>query len=116
MNKPIKQQLELVPVATVGDSPPVSTVDQGLLAALGRAGVPPETAERLVAQAGPDDFDWSTDDSVVVKPRNGVAIYENRAGDVVVRTQRPNGDEDDFAFITPEGLPAVIKALKDYVP
>jgi hypothetical protein len=87
-----------------------------LLAALGRAGVPPAEAERLIAQGGPDDFDWSTDDSVVVKPRPGVAIYENRAGDVVIRSQCSHGDEDNFAFITPEALPAVMGALKDYLP
>jgi hypothetical protein len=112
VNKPINNQLELVPVAAVNGNHP----DPALLAALGRAGVPPAEAERLIAQGGPDDFDWPTDDSVVVKPRHGVAIYENRAGDVVIRTQRSLGDEDDFAFITPEGLPAVLKALKDYLP
>ena len=112
MNKPLNKQLELVPGAPVNGSP----VDTALLAALGRAGIPAADAERIVAEAGPDDFDWSTDDSVVVKPRPGVAIYENRNGDVVIRSQNTRGDEDDFAFVTPEGLPAVLKALRDYLP
>jgi hypothetical protein len=103
----------LVPVATVNGSPPT---DAALLAALGRAGIPPDDAERIVAQAGPDDFDWNADDSVVVKPRPGVAVYENRAGDVVIRSQNTRGDEDDFAFVRPESLAAVMGALKDYLP
>jgi hypothetical protein len=112
VNKPIAQ-LELVPVAAVNDSPPT---DPELLAAFGRAGIPPADAERLLAEAGPDDFDWNTEDCVVVKPRPGVAIYENRAGDVVIRSQNTRGDEDDFSYIRPESVAAVIKALKDYVP
>jgi|HubBroStandDraft_4_1064222.scaffolds.fasta_scaffold1017490_1 hypothetical protein len=115
MNKPVPQ-LELVPAAKVDDSPPTSTVDEAHLAALGRAGVPPATAERILAEAGPDHFDWTNDDSVVVKPRPGVAVYENKFGDVVVRTQDLGGEDDCFAYISPEGLPAVIKALEDYLP
>ena len=65
-----------------------------------------------VAEAGPDDFDWSNDDAVVVKPRPGIAVYENKFGDVVVRTQHTAGDEDYFAYIPAEGLAAVIAALK----
>lgn len=112
MNKPVNQ-LELVPI---DDSSAKSSRDQNLLDALGRAGVPPATAETILAEAGPDDFDWSTDDAVVVKPRPGVAVYKNKFNDVVVRTQNTNGDEDHFSYITPEGLPAVIKALKGYLP
>jgi hypothetical protein len=111
MNKPITQ-LELVPAAKIDDSPPTSNFDQTNLA----AGVPPATAERTVAEAGLDDFDWSNDDAVVVKPRPGIAVYENKFGDVVVRTQHTAGDEDFFAYIPAEGLAAVITALKEYLP
>jgi hypothetical protein len=68
------------------------------------------------AEVGPDDFDWANDDAVVVKPRPGVAVYENKFGDVVVRTQHTAGDEDFFTYIPAERLAAVIAALKDYLP
>ena len=111
MNKPIAH-LELVPVAKIDDSPPTSNFDQTSLA----AAVPPATAERTMAEVGPDDFDWANDDAVVVKPRPGIAVYENKFGDVVVRTQHTAGDEDYFAHIPADGLEAVITALKDYLP
>jgi hypothetical protein len=113
MNKPIAQLVELVPTATPDTTP---DADQVLRKALDQAGVATENADRLLASAGPDDFDWSTDNSVVVKPQPGVAVYENKAGDVVIRTQDITGDEDHFAFIAPEGVPAVIRALKAYAP
>lgn len=106
-------QLELVPAANVG----TKASDDVVLTALGKAGVSPAIAERLLATAGPDDFDWSNDDSVVVKPRPGVAVYRNRYDDVVIRTQNTNGDDDDhFAYVKPESLPAIIQALKDELP
>jgi hypothetical protein len=112
MNKPVTQ-LDLIPAA---DAKPAD--GNSLLAVLGRAGVPPEKAEQIVAAAGPDDFDWSTEDSVVVRPRPGVAIYENKYGDIVIRTQNAeHGPQDDhFAYVSHEGLPAVIKALKECLP
>jgi hypothetical protein len=118
MNKPINKQLELVSVATVNGAPPTDPV---LLAALGRAAVPPADAERLIAQGEPepDEFDWNTpDESIVVAPRPGIAIYRNRYDDVVVRVQNTSAiyDEDHFAYIRPESLPAVIKALKECLP
>ena len=75
-----------------------------------------EHASAEAAEVGPDDFDWSNDNAVVVKPRPGIAVYENKFGDVVVRTQHTAGDEDFFAYIPAEGLAAVIAALKDYLP
>jgi hypothetical protein len=108
MNKPVVQ-LDLIPP----DGPPPIAV------ALRNASVSAETVEKILAQAGPcDSFDWSTDDSVVVKPRPGVAIYENKAGEVVIRSQNTDDpdDGDHFAFVQPEGLPAVIKALKECLP
>ena len=109
MNKPVRQ-LDLIPAA---DANPANA--NSLLGVLSRAGVTPEKAEAIVAAAGPDDFDWSTEDSVVVKPRPGVAIYENKHGDIVIRTQNAeDGPQDDhFAYVSPEGLPAVIRALKE---
>jgi hypothetical protein len=103
MNKPIKQ-LELIP----GTDCPKAGSATAILAAAGLS--PAETA---------DDFDWNTpDESIVVPPRPGIAIYRNRYDDIVVRVQNTGGnyDEDHFAYIRPESLPAVIKALKECLP
>jgi hypothetical protein len=104
MNKPHDNQLELVP-------------PEEIVTALGRAGVPPDQAQRIVAAAGPvdDGFNWQTDDSIVVKPRPGVAIYRNKFDDVVIMTQNTQDpdDGDYFAYLREEALPAVIKALKE---
>jgi hypothetical protein len=109
MNKPVGQ-LELVPVATsevpIKSAPPPAA-DPTI-----------SIVQRILSAPGPDDFDWSTEDSVVVKPRPGVAVYENRHGDVVIRTQNAEEgpSEDHFAYVSPAGLPAVLKALKAYLP
>ena len=112
MNKPIGQLDLIEPEAT----PSLATT-------LRDAGLTPEQTEKIIAAAGPqsadDGFDWaSTDDtSIIVKPRPGVAIYENRYGDVVIRSQNTTDpDFDNFAYLQPENVPAIIKALKDYVP
>jgi hypothetical protein len=113
VNKPITQ-LELMPAAIV---PAIDTTDTTDTKVAAEEIVTKAIADAL-AQAGPDEFDWTTEDSVVVNPRPGVAIYENRAGDVVIRTQNPeDGPQGDhFAYVSPEGLPAVLKALKAYLP
>lgn len=116
MNKPITQ-LELIPappIESTAASTPTSLLHKNKEQSVAEEIIAQATA--ALAQAGPDEFDWSADDSIVVKPRPGIAIYENRLGDVVVRTQSTDGDEDYFAYITPEGLPAVLKALKAYLP
>jgi hypothetical protein len=60
-----------------------------------------------------DDFDWTDKDSVVVPSQEAIAIYENAAGNVVIRVQRAwNEDEDAFIVIARDNLPAVIEALK----
>jgi hypothetical protein len=115
MNKPISQ-LELLPApANAADAPAAVSIET----VLARAGLAPDAIGRVVAAPGPDPdrFDWDADDSVVVAPRPGVAIYENKFGNVVIRTQNLDDPYDDnFAFVTPEGLSAVIKALKELLP
>lgn len=115
MNKPVKQ-LELEPA-----NEPKANGTAAILAAAGLTPVQAAKVETILAEAGPcDDFDWNIpDDSIVVPPRPGVAVYRNRQNDVVVRVQNtnnPNDDGDHFAFIKPESLPAVIKALQDELP
>lgn len=44
------------------------------------------------------DFDWLTDDSVILEPRRALAVYVNQRGEVVLRQQR-DWDEDDDSFV-----------------
>lgn len=112
MNKPIGQLDLIEPEGT-----------SSLAATLRDVGLSPEQTEKIIAAAGPqsddDGFDWArTDDTaIVVKPRPGVAIYENKYGDVVIRSQNTTDpDFDNFAYLQPENVAAIIKALKDYLP
>jgi hypothetical protein len=77
---------------------------------------PPANHGPPICSPGPDEFDWDNDDAVVVKPRPGVAVYQNLRGDVVIRVQNIDDlfDEDNFAFLSDEALRPVIDALNSY--
>lgn len=114
MNKPVSPgQLDLIP-----DKKPKAVNGADALAT-GLSPTEAATIEAIIAEDEPsaDDFDWNNpdEDSIVIKPRPGIAVYRNRADDVVIRVQNTSDayNEDHFAFIRPESLPAVIKALKD---
>ena len=67
MNKPISQ-LDLLPAPETLAKPALAPEAEAII-------------QLALAQAGPepDDFDWRTDDSVVVKPRPGIAVSRSRA-------------------------------------
>ena len=70
-----------------------------------------------LAAPGPDtEFDWDTDESVIIPPRLGVAIYENSLGQIVLRQQSASGDvdEDPFLHVSREHAQKIIDALKPY--
>ena len=77
----------------------------------------PAEAAKVTDIIDESDF-WDTDDEdIVVKPKPGIAVYQNKAGDVVIRTQNVRDPyEDHYAFVQPEALPAVIQALKGRLP
>ena len=67
------------------------------------AGVPPALVARAaqaivkVSERVVDDenFDWSSDDSVVLNDRPSTAIYHNKYGQIVIRQEATwNADED----------------------
>jgi hypothetical protein len=63
-----------------------------------------------------DDFDWSKDDSVVVKSVRGLAVYRNSEGDVVIRQERGAYDEDDpFVVVPVIEVAGLIKKLEQAV-
>lgn len=57
-----------------------------------------------------DDFDWMTDQAVVVSHSPGIAIYLNKEGSVVVR-QYGMAAEDSFVIIRKEDAKRVAKAI-----
>ena len=66
-----------------------------------------EAARAVLAQAGEDDdeFDWETDDSVVLKEQRATAVYHNRKGELIIRQRAAwNDDLDAFVFVSPENI------------
>lgn len=72
---------------------------------------PPATVPEESSSA---DFDWLSDDSVVIPEQPRTAIYRNRFGAVVVRQEsRSFDDEDMFVFFAgPLELRMAIAALQ----
>lgn len=65
----------------------------------------------------PDEFNWNSDESVVVKRTHAVAVYRNVAGDITIRQERdPMIEETDPIIVIPFAsarrfIEAVEKAL-----
>lgn len=76
---------------------------------------PQVIVDRILAAAGPkpDEFDWSTDDSVIVGTQLAIAVYHNRNDDIVIRQDGRGADDDSFVYVGREALPRLIRALQD---
>ena len=76
-----------------------------------------EAARAVLAQAGPpdrdhDDFDWFSDDSVVLKGQPATAVYHNAKGHLVIRQERNWSEEyDPYVTIAPENAVTFMEAL-----
>jgi hypothetical protein len=58
------------------------------------------------------DFDWSSDDSIVLREQPATALYHNRHGVLVIRQKADwDAEHDTFAFITPENAVVFMEAL-----
>ena len=59
------------------------------------------------------EVNWfENDESLVIKPVSGVAVYTNPNGDIVIRQQGSFGEDDSFIFFPVEHAQAVINAIK----
>jgi hypothetical protein len=59
-----------------------------------------------------DDFNWNTDDAVILKEQRATAVYHNRMGELIVRQKAAwDDDADSFVFVTPENLNAFIDGI-----
>lgn len=61
-----------------------------------------------------DEFNWKEDkDSVVFPSTQGVAVYANGQGEIVIRQQAgPLDDDDSFVVIPRDQVAAVILAIQ----
>lgn len=101
-DKPQRDNVHVAPVA----SPALPAV------------MPPPSPKNAPA-ASPEafkDFDWSTDDSVVLHHQPAVAAYFNQAGGLTIRQERSwDQDEDIVIAIAPENVGEFIDKLTDVI-
>lgn len=71
------------------------------------------TVSPPLAEAGPDEFDWDNDESVVLREQRGTAVYRNKAGEIVIRQKGPWPDDDSFLYISPENEVAFMEGMAE---
>jgi hypothetical protein len=113
MNKPVTQ-LELVPAGVVDAKPAEPSAEQP------RLKMKPHPAVDLSPSDDDNsrDFDWITDRAdVIIEEQPRTAVYLNTVGAVVIRQEtHPYDDGDPCIRILPDRLPALVTALKRYLP
>lgn len=64
--------------------------------------------------AGAEQFDWLTEDCVVIERQTAIAVYRNRRGHVVIRAESNCDDDDRFILLgTESALRSLIVALQE---
>jgi hypothetical protein len=99
MNKAANpKQLDLA-----GDLPPERIAAKEVLA----------SASAILAQAAdPDEFDWNTDESIILREQRATAAYRNRLGELIIRQRAGWSDDGDtFLYISPENEVAFMEGL-----
>lgn len=57
-----------------------------------------------------EDFDWTTDDAVILREQRATAVYHNKSGELIVRQQRGWDEERDaFVYVSPENVTAFLE-------
>jgi len=60
-----------------------------------------------------EDFDWRSDESIVLQEQLSIAVYVNTVGGVVIRRERLWDEEEDIVIcFRPESVDRVCEALK----
>ena len=74
---------------------------------------PPSDPQSAPPPAKPEEFDWLSEDCVVVEEQPPIAVYRNKRNHLVIRSRRDGDDEDAFVFVgTPQNLKLLITALQ----
>ena len=58
-----------------------------------------------------DRFDWSTQDAVVVRRVDAIAVYKNKEGDIVIRQERATMEVDAVVTIPIQHAYSIIEAV-----
>jgi hypothetical protein len=70
------------------------------------------TAEAAQEQLDAEDFNWNTDDAVILKEQRATAVYHNRIGELIIRQKASWDNEGDtFVYVTPENCNAFIDGI-----
>jgi hypothetical protein len=110
--KPVKpSQLELEPKSREQllqeSAPHIDTNSPAYKADLGKVdAIAVEEAARVAAAKVEDeDFNWNTDDFIILKEQRATAVYFNRMGELIVRQKAGWSDEEDsIVFVMPENF------------
>jgi hypothetical protein len=70
------------------------------------------TAERAREILDSEDFNWNTDDAVILREQRATAVYHNKIGELIVRQKAGwDEEEDTFIFITEDNCNAFIDGI-----
>jgi hypothetical protein len=63
-----------------------------------------------------DDFDWFTDDSIILRKQLPIAVYFNKQNELVIRQQSDDWPDDDvFIVIAPQNIGDFVDKLTDII-
>lgn len=71
---------------------------------------PPAVSPTPQDQDG-EDFNWARDEDIVIRSQPAIAVYWNPRREVVIRREC-ECDEDQFVYVQPSFLPALIARLQ----
>jgi hypothetical protein len=63
-----------------------------------------------------EDFDWNTDESIILREQRATAVYRNKLGELTI-CQKADWDEerDTFIYITPENSDAFLDRVAAFL-
>ncbi|MDX3970079.1 MAG: hypothetical protein QHD01_26240 [Bradyrhizobium sp.] len=112
---PVKpSQLELVPSPPSLEDSFDRAVERVLVKSAAKVEEPPpvKVPDKVEVNPSSEDFDWNTDDSIILREQRATAAYRNRAGELIIRQQAAwDQDEDTFVYISPENEIAFMEGL-----
>jgi hypothetical protein len=87
---------------------PHSTAYQGDMGKVDTIALAAAAQEQLDAE----DFNWNTDDAVILKEQRATAVYHNRLGELIIRQKASwDDDGDTFVYVTLENCNAFIDGI-----
>jgi hypothetical protein len=78
-------------------------------------GIEKDEAARAVLGSGAafvdeDDFDWNTDDAIILREQRATAVYHNKLGELIIRQKAAwDNERDTFVYVEPENVIAFLE-------